>query len=273
MDKKIFFIDFDQTLLCDDKSVSRRNKAALKEAVKAGHYVTLATGRAIASAKVLAEELELTGRGCFLIAYNGSLIYDFENDKVLGRNTLPVEYARYIYREATREGLYIQGYDDNQVLACAKTKEMEFYCARNRMQCVIAPDEESMFKTDPPKMLIINLDSHDRLVKFHNDHLEWENGKCKSFFSDPAYLEYCPLNTSKGTGLLFLESYLGLPHEATVAVGDEENDIPMIKEAFTGFAMKNAIPKAKEAADLITENDNNHDAIAEIVEKMTGIKV
>ena len=55
--------------------------------------------------------------------------------------------------------------------------------------------------------------------------------------------------------------------DATIAVGDEQNDISMIQEAHIGVAVKNAIPEAKAAADYVTENDNNHDAIAEVIEK------
>ena len=41
----------------------------------------------------------------------------------------------------------------------------------------------------------------------------------------------------------------------------------MIKEAGIGVAVKNAVSAAKEAADYITQNDNNHDAVAEVIEK------
>ena len=58
-----------------------------------------------------------------------------------------------------------------------------------------------------------------------------------------------------------------MPMECTVAVGDEENDISMIRAAHVGVAMKNGTTEAKAAADYITECDNNHDGIAEVIEK------
>ena len=60
---------------------------------------------------------------------------------------------------------------------------------------------------------------------------------------------------------------LSFSMEDTIAVGDEENDIPMIREAHLGVAMKNAIPGAKEAADYITTADNNEGGVGEIIEK------
>jgi hydroxymethylpyrimidine pyrophosphatase-like HAD family hydrolase len=54
-----------------------------------------------------------------------------------------------------------------------------------------------------------------------------------------------------------------MPPDCTVAVGDEQNDISMIQTAHVGVAMKNGIDELKKVADYVTENDNNHDAIAE----------
>ena len=52
-----------------------------------------------------------------------------------------------------------------------------------------------------------------------------------------------------------------------VAAGDEENDISMIEAAGVGVAMANATPRLKECADYITEQDNDHDGIAEVIDK------
>lgn len=53
----------------------------------------------------------------------------------------------------------------------------------------------------------------------------------------------------------------------SVAAGDEENDISMIKAAAVGVCMANGSPVVKECADYITENDNNNDGVAEIIER------
>ncbi len=53
----------------------------------------------------------------------------------------------------------------------------------------------------------------------------------------------------------------------TVAAGDEENDISMLKAAAVGVCMANGTPALKEIAAYITEHDNDHDGIAEIIER------
>ena len=47
----------------------------------------------------------------------------------------------------------------------------------------------------------------------------------------------------------------------SIAAGDEENDISMIRAAGLGIAMKNGNPKAQAAADAVTDEDNDHDGL------------
>ena len=58
-----------------------------------------------------------------------------------------------------------------------------------------------------------------------------------------------------------------IPAANTVAAGDEQNDLPMILAAGVGCAAANAVDEVKAGADYITENDNNHSAVAEIIRK------
>ena len=52
--------------------------------------------------------------------------------------------------------------------------------------------------------------------------------------------------------------------EKTIAIGDYNNDVSMIRAAHLGVAVANAVPEAKAAADLITVS-NDESAIARII--------
>ena len=54
-------------------------------------------------------------------------------------------------------------------------------------------------------------------------------------------------------------------------MGDEANDISMIEAAGIGVAMQNAAAQVKAAADVITQRDNNHDAIAEVIDRFCAL--
>ena len=117
------------------------------------------------------------------------------------------------------------------------------------------------------KVLLIELDDKKKLERFQKENLSWSEDKLSSFFSCDEYLEYCPLDTTKGSAISYLCNFLNIPIKNTIAVGDERNDISMLEAAQLGVAVKNAKEEVKSAAELVTENDNNHDAIAEIIEK------
>ncbi|MBQ9349143.1 MAG: HAD hydrolase family protein, partial [Oscillibacter sp.] len=63
---------------------------------------------------------------------------------------------------------------------------------------------------------------------------------------------------------------LGLPIASAIAAGDEANDITMLRAAGTGFAMANAQPAVKEAADVVLDRDNNHGGVAEMIARVLG---
>jgi hypothetical protein len=267
MNNKILFVDLDRTLLCDDKSISEKNKLAIEKMLDAGHYLVLATGRTIESGRYVARDLGLTIPGCYMIAFNGALLYDCAADRVLLKRTLPIEVVQELLDRAKKAGIYAQTYNKMDVVTSKHTKELDYYKGRSKISYKISTNVMDALEEEPQKVLLISLDQRERLEKFQKKNRSWENGKCNSFFSCNEYLEYCPLDTSKGTGLEYLTRTLNMPSDSTIAVGDEENDIPMIQAAHIGVAMKNGIQKIKDVADYVTENDNNHDAIAEIIEK------
>ena len=133
MEKKIFFIDFDGTLMRDDKTISDKNREALRNAVDQGHYIALATGRAVSSGRRIAKELGLTRPGCYLVAYNGGTIYDFSADCILSNKRLPIEYAEYLLRKRQKQ-VYI--FRPILIHKCLRQNEVKnLISIRKRLEC------------------------------------------------------------------------------------------------------------------------------------------
>ena len=118
--KKILFTDLDGTLLNSEKLVSEGNRAAIQRLLDAGHYLVVATGRPTKSAFKVVQKLGLTMPGCYMIAYNGGVIFDCAKEEIWVEKTLPMEHARYLFEEAKRYGLYIQTYgkEDKILTSC-----------------------------------------------------------------------------------------------------------------------------------------------------------
>ena len=92
-------------------------------------------------------------------------------------------------------------------------------------------------------------------------------GKVQSFFSNDRYQEIVPEGISKGFAVRWFCEYVGVPIENSVAAGDAQNDIEMLKAAHVGAVMCNAYPGIAEYGNYVTEHDNNHDGVAEIIRK------
>lgn len=267
MNNKILFVDLDATLLCDDKSVSKRNREAIRQMLAEGHYIALATGRPVESGRIVARELGLTLPGCYMVAFNGAVLYDCSADRVLLKRSIPIDVVQELFERAKKAGIYVQTYTNTDIITMKHTRELDYYREKSKLSYKLSDNVLALLEEEPQKVLMIALEHGERLIKFRKENLRWEQGKCNSFFSCTEYLEYCPLDTSKGTGVEYLTQILNMPIDATVAVGDEQNDIAMLKAAHIGVAMKNGIQELKDIADYVTENDNNHDAIAEVIEK------
>ncbi len=267
MKSKILFVDLDATLLCDDKSVSERNRAAIQRMLEEGHYFVIATGRSVESGRHVVQELGLTMPGCYMIAYNGAVIYDCSADRVMLKKSVGIEVVQELFDRAKKAGIYAQTYNNAGVITTKHTKELDLYCERSHMSYKLTNHVLEFLDEEPQKVLLIRLENDDKLEKFQRKNEAWAKDKCTSFFSCKEYLEYCPVDTDKGTGVEYLLQLLNIPLESSVAVGDEQNDISMIQAAHIGIAMKNGIDAIKKAADFVTENDNNHDAIAEVIER------
>lgn len=267
--KKIIFLDLDGTLLDDKKNVPESNLSAIQEALKQGHKVVISTGRPLCSAKKLFPLLGMDGEGCYAITYNGGLIYDIYNQKTLFQQTLPLEYVRYIFQKADEHNLFMQTYSDDEILCHRDTPEGRAYSLRNKIDMVVVPDVfEVLGNQEPCKTLAIAENyNHKKLEDFRKIVADWAKDKVDIFFSCYEYLEFVPIGISKGAAIRFLADHLNIPMENTIAVGDAENDIPMIEAANLGVAMKNAGNDIKQHADYITEQDNNEGGVGEVIRK------
>lgn len=265
---KALFLDLDGTLLNDQKEITPGNRSAIEKALAAGHRVVITTGRPLVSAIEQARRLDLTGPGCYLIAFNGGIIYDLGAKKVIFEKNVPLELVQAVFAEANRRGLHIQTYDERQVLVESRCdgEAVRRYCSIILMTYSVVPSVAALTR-EPAKMLLIDFQNKAPLEDFQAWVLERYGDKLDSFFSCEQYLEVIPRGMSKGNALLQLAGLLGIPQQNTVAAGDAANDLSMIEAAGVGVAMCNGTEEVKAAADTVTTRDNNHDGIAEVIEK------
>lgn len=86
--------------------------------------------------------------------------------------------------------------------------------------------------------------------------------------SEPNSIDLIVEGAGKWQGVKFLAERLQLSSQAIIAVGNYTNDIEMIENAGIGVAVANALDEVKEAADYVTERDNNHNPLLEVYEQL-----
>lgn len=267
MNTKALFLDLDGTLLNDQKKITDGNRLAIQRALAAGHKIIINTGRPLVSAILQAEKLGLTSAGCYLIAYNGGILYDTGNRTILSKKALSLELVRKVFDEANRRSLHIQTYSDTHVLVEPRCDDaiVKRYCSLTQMSYQVIPDIH-LLAQEPVKMLLIDLNTPALLEDFSQWISTLESGQLDSFFSSNEYLEVVSKGLNKGNALKEMARLLQIPMEHTVAAGDAANDIEMLRAAHVGVSMHNGTDQVKAAADYITARDNNHDGVAEIIE-------
>jgi Cof subfamily protein (haloacid dehalogenase superfamily) len=249
--------DMDGTLLDSKCKISDKNLKAINRFVDKGGTFTLATGRMETSTRHYLDILPINAP---VILYNGALIYDFKEEKVLDCNFL--EYGtESIIKEIMNEfpELGIEIFHGGDAYFIRESEETELHKIKENLHPLLV-DVENIPK---PWYKVILAWKPDKLVKVE-EFLKTRAGHFDMVYSEPQFIELINKGVSKGNALSRLVYILSLPLEKVVAVGDNMNDMEMIKIAGAGFAVENAHNKLKTCARYHCCHHNDH-AISEVI--------
>lgn len=262
---KLICIDMDGTLLNSKHEVSDENKKAIKKAHDRGVNIALCTGRMFLSAKYYAD---LIGINTPIIASNGAFIKNGYNDKAIYENPLPKDIAIEIYKIAKKYGLTIQFNSWNVLFMETPASEEHAYVVMNRD----LPEEKRVKFIINEKLDEAIQNYEGNILKAgviekaaNKDKLWAAKEEIKDIFRDKLHVvssgdnnfEITVGSVSKGNAAAYLANMLNIPQEDVMCIGDSENDLSMIKYAGIGVAMGNGLDIVKEAADFITDTNDN----------------
>lgn len=264
---RLIVSDFDGTLIDDNQQILPEVKAAIDEYVAAGGIFAICTGRMLSSILPQARALGLKG---LVIAYQGTVIADIETGKIIksgGMNYndvaeicnsieelgygLNVYCDEKIYTDYPDDNIYLKRYEEIiGVKAVHIDGKMSKYVAKNKMFC----------------QKVLTIISESERNKLYSELCKIYTERFDVTCSAKVLVEVSPIGDNKGEALKYLAGHYNVPIEKTVAVGDNLNDLSMIKVAGVGCAVGNAEKQLKEAADFISIS-NNDGALAQIIKK------
>ena len=99
------------------------------------------------------------------------------------------------------------------------------------------------------------------------DDLKDITGDLDVSYSSNRYIEFNHQGVNKGQGLKKLADILGVDIKDTIAIGDNFNDLSMIKVAGLGVGVQNTVEDMKKECNVITKATNNENAVAEVINK------
>ncbi len=268
--------DLDGTLLRDDKTISPRTAAAVREITASGRIAAIATGRHPNSALRFFEAMDALAPGSLAVCFNGSAVIAMDAFRkagapdsgfpVIWEDTASPDEMRMLDSESRAAGLDLHAYTKSHSLVVEKVTR---FSMREIFHSKVSyTDGWDFFGHDGERYYkAVATGEPDAIDAFRASLSQKVRSAFAVMRTDKNFLEFIPHGSSKGTALLRMCSSLGVDPSETVAFGDAENDLAMISNAGLGIAMGNAGDGLKAQADYVTKI-NMEDGVAIAVERL-----
>lgn len=235
--------DLDGTLVDRDLRIPQRNLDAIARYQAAGGVVTIATGRNERSARRYHEQL---GLDTPMILYNGARVVDVATGNRLLDLRLDAAWP-----VVERHGLPdlpatvgVVGFHDLEAYLLKPARALSEYARRDQIEL-----RDSPLPGCPTKLMLIG-ESPDDLSGVHETITRALPG-VRLVSSEKTYLEVLPAAADKGSALRRLAARAGVPLESIAAIGDNPNDLELIRTAGLGAAVGDGHADLLHAADAV----------------------
>jgi Cof subfamily protein (haloacid dehalogenase superfamily) len=270
---RLLAIDIDGTLVNSRNEVTPATCAALRRAGAAGIQVVLATGRRYSHALPLVQSL---GIDVPVVTASGALIKHPADHRTIyqaqfERPALLAALAvidRRGFDPALFGDTFAQGFDFYHARTEVRTPELAGYLALNPGRGRLWPD---LICGPPPEVFAgFTMGTLEQMTALETELRRQLSGRLDAHvLRSPRYtgflLEFSPAGVTKWSGLRHVAAAWGIEPSEMCAVGDDVNDIPMIRAAGLGIAMGNAQPAVKAAADRVAPA-HDEDGLEQVVE-------
>ncbi len=266
----LFISDFDGTLVRADGTVSERNIRAIREYRRAGGTFVICTGRMLAS--ILPRLKELGLEDGLVIALQGAIVADVRTGKLIKDGAFSRAGAHDVLTFMEAQGWHIHMYVGDKIYANRRDGLLDAYEAICRVKATVPKkplSEVAARGMRVRKALAMCLkEERDGIRRT----LEARFGE--EYFvacSSEWLVEIMPKDQTKAAAVRFLCDYYRLSPSQAAAIGDQENDAPMIAAAGGKFAVENAVPALKEIATVVPSVEE--DGVAAALEYAMGERI
>ena len=279
---RILALDVDGTLLDASGTLRPRTATAVARAAQAGIRPVLCTGRRYRRARPIATQLALNAP---IVCNSGAIVKNPQNDRTLWRTDFDSSLAAALLKlfEADRRpavSFTDRGTQDSDfIVPCFPTGWQFFddYVFQNHEHAEINPTWAARHLVkgeDPSPEGVFHLapSGREEMLTFQRFVIDRVGSQVQTFVQrSPRYLgtmcEILRHDASKWTAVLQLARLWDVDPTEICAVGDDANDVPMIRNAGLGVAMGHAPNEVLAVADHVT-GDHDQDGVAMLVEEI-----
>jgi len=255
--------DLDGTLLDDQGRLSVRTQDVLRRVQEQGVRVVIVTARPLRWMDELWASVG-GGRGVGIVS-NGAITYDIDSRAVLHHVGIPAVDGLPI-AESIREAAPGAAF----ALECLgglrhETGYVEMHPTPPGVPVGPLPE---IWDEPAVKVLVQHLTLDP--AEFRARVIDAVGDRATPTWTVDHLMEISAVGVTKGGALADLCGGLGIPAAEVVAFGDMPNDIPMLTWAGTSYAVGNAHPTVREAADHVAPT-NSEDGVATVLTGLFGL--
>jgi hypothetical protein len=270
---KLLALDIDGTLLNRKSKVTPRVREALDQAQAQGVLIALVTGRRFSSARPIVQELELS---IPLVSHNGALTKNITSLETIQYHPFENATACEVIRLGRQHNADIICCDDPHGLGTMvmegfspENRALEMYLKKYWDAVVEVPDLLAYLQHDPIQIMFSG--TCNRMDEFCQILTAQIGARAKIFQTryrhfDLTIVDVISPAASKGEAVAELARAHNIAQAEVMAVGDNHNDLPMLRYAGVGVVMANAEDELKQLGFALTAS-NEEDGVAVAIEK------
>jgi Cof subfamily protein (haloacid dehalogenase superfamily) len=258
----IFFSDLDGTLLRSDNTLSAPDRTALQDLARHGIVRVIATGRSLRS---FCDVIEPDFPADYVIFSTGAGVARLDGCEIIKKSTLNREEIMRtvsILRQASMDFMLHQPIPHNHLFAFEAngSTNPDFETRVNLHKQWACPLKQLETWSEATQFVAILPPWRDTSVI---DDIRRELARLSviratsPFDHQSTWMEIFPGRVSKGSAASWLGSRLGLPQEASMAIGNDYNDLAILQHAAHSYVVANAPEElTRRFATVASNNDN-----------------
>lgn len=272
---KLVASDLDGTIVSENNYISESNFEAINKMNKNNINFAICTGKSYSISKDICDKCNAT----YGIFSNGSQIFNLKTGVQIFSQSLASDDIKSCYAIAKKYNLHVHAYSDDQLVS----EKLQYLDLRNfklqkrsGFKFVIVPNVLEYIEKNklPIHQFVISSSSSLNFVEneiLENAHVSISKiskiGQYKDRIlnKEYEYLSIVPYNTNKSSAIKFLSNYLSIDNTDVMAIGDNLNDVDMVKSSGVGVAVANAYSELKNVAKYTTQNSASDGGFAEAV--------